>query len=168
MGLFDFLIGLITGGSPIQCPSCGAQGARKTRKGLVICKNPACSYFGRVGKLRQAGTTVPTTGDFRPGNPIAIRYRNFAEQDRTFTTELSSVVRKKNHLVARVAPTGRKITLNRDRIQNLAEVEAAMPPSVAPGQNWPTRIERQILLYHKRHGTTSSRYQQVRAKYPNW
>jgi hypothetical protein len=168
MGLLDFLISLFSGGSGIQCPSCGTQGARKTNDGLVLCKNPQCPYFGRVGKLRQAGTIVPTGGNFHARNPISIRYRNFAGQDRTFSAELSTLIRKNNHLVAEVAPTGGTVTISRDRIQNLAEVEAVMPQRVAPGQDWPTPRERQILGYHKKHGTTSQRYEQVRAKYPDW
>ncbi len=171
MGLFDFLISWFGGGG-IQCPSCGAQGARKTNDGLVHCKNPSCPYFdaslGVTGKLRQAHTTMPTRGDFRPKSPVSIRYRNFAGQDRNFSAERDSIVRKNNHLVAEVSPTGRKITLSRERIQNLTEVENAMPQQVAPGQSWPTPRERQILGYHKKNGTTSARYEQVRAKYPNW
>jgi len=167
MGLLDFLRSLF-GKNRIQCPSCGTQGARKGSDGLILCKNPMCPYFGRVGKLRQAGTIVRTEGSFRPQNPVSIRYRNFAGQDRTFSAELSSLIRKNNHLVAKVAPTGMKLTLSRNRIQNLAEVEAAMPQRVQSGQNWPTPRERQILGYHKKNGTTSPRYEQVRAKYPNW
>ncbi|HVN19185.1 MAG TPA: hypothetical protein VMU05_10445 [Dongiaceae bacterium] len=172
MGLFDFLNSLLGGEKKIQCPSCGAAYARQTKDGLIHCKNPTCPYFDaslrRSGKLRQASTTVPTRGDFRPEHPISIRYRNFAGQERTFSAELGSMVRKNNHLIARVAPIGSKITLSRDRIQNLAEVEAAMPRRVELGQPWPTPRERQILGYHKKHGTTSPRYEQVRAKYPNW
>lgn len=82
--------------------------------------------------------------------------------------ELESVVRKGNHLVGRVAPTGGKIALARDRIQNLGEVEAGLPQRVASGQPWPTPRERQVLGYHKKHGTSSSLFEQTRAKYPNW
>ncbi|MGB2869000.1 MAG: hypothetical protein WBD36_11155 [Bacteroidota bacterium] len=85
---------------------------------------------------RHAGTTVPTQGSFRPVQPITIRYRNFAGQDLTFVAELESVVRKGNHLVGRVAPTGRKIALFRDRIQNLGEVDSQLPQRVASGQPW--------------------------------
>ncbi|HKU25279.1 MAG TPA: hypothetical protein VJQ54_07380 [Candidatus Sulfotelmatobacter sp.] len=172
MGLLDFLIGLFTaGGSKIQCPSCGAQGARKSSDGLIHCGNPTCPYFDpalRRGTRGQAGSSVPTRGDFHPEHPLAIRYRNSAGQERTFTAERDSIVRKQNHLVARVVPTGRKITLSRDRIQNLNEVEASIPQRVAAGQPWPTPRERQILNYHKKHGSTSARYEQVRAKFPNW
>lgn len=111
---------------------------------------------------------MPTRGDFRPEHPVSIRYRNAAGLDRTFSAERDSLIRKGNHLVARVAPTGEKIALLRDRIQNLSEVEAAFPQRVATGQAWPTPRERQILGYHKKNGTTSPRYEQVRAKYPNW
>jgi hypothetical protein len=171
MGLLDFLRSLLFGGEKTQCPSCSTEGALKTSDGLIHCKNPICPYFDptlRQGTLRQSGTTVPTRGDYRPGQPLAIRYRNFAGQDRNFSAERDSVIRKGNHLVARVAPTGQKITLSRDRIQNLSEVEAALPQRIASGQPWPTPRERQILGYHKKHGTTSARYEEVRAKYPNF
>jgi len=111
---------------------------------------------------------VPTEGDFRPEHPVPIRYTNFVGQSRDFSAERDSVVRKRNHIVAQVAPTGRKITLSRHRIQNLGEIEAYLPHKLEPGQNWPTGRERQILNYHKKRGTTSSRYEQVRAKYPGW
>lgn len=103
-----------------------------------------------------------------PGTPSFHSISLLRRQDRDFSAEQGSMVRKNNPLVARVAPTGRKIALSRDRIQNLSEVEAATPQQVAPGQSWPTPQERQILGYHKKHGTTSSRYEEVREKYPNW
>lgn len=170
MGLFDFLRSLFGAGT-IQCPSCATKGARQTSDGLIHCHNPMCPYFDpslRRGTLRQAGTTVPTRGNFRPEHPLTIRYRNFAGQDRSFEAERDSVVRNNNHLTVRVAPKGAKITLARERVQNLAEVEAAMPQRVVSGQPWPTPRERQVLGYHKKHGTTSARYEQARAKYPNW
>jgi hypothetical protein len=172
MGLMEFLIGLFSPGEVLDCPSCGRTGARKTKDGLIHCKNSACPYFDEgllyAGGLRRRLTTVPTKGDFRPEHPISIRYSNYVGQDRDFSAERDSIVRKNNHLVARVTPTGRRITLSRERIQNLGEVEAAMTQQVAPGQPWPTPRERQILGYHKKNGTTSQRYEQVRAKYPNW
>jgi len=170
MGLLEFLRSLFSGGN-IRCPSCGRLGARKGSDELIHCRNPICPNFDprqRRGTLRQSGTTVPTQGDFWPEHLVSIRYRNAAGQDRNFSAERGSIVRKNNHLVARVAPTGERITLSRDRIQNLSEVEAAFPQRVASGQPWPSPRERQILDYHKKNGTTSPRYEQVRAKYPNW
>lgn len=172
MGLLEFLRSLFFGGSKLQCPSCGTIGARRDADGRIHCKNPSCSYFdvelARAGTIRQAKTTIPTQGNFRPADPITIQYKNFAGQERSFVAERESVVRKRNHLVGRVTPTGRKIALSRDRIQNLSEVEARLPQRVAPGQDWPSARERQVLSYHKKHGSTSPLYEKIRAKYPNW
>jgi len=172
MGLLDFLLSLLSGGNKIQCPSCGTQGARKESDGRVLCKNPSCPYFdaslGRSGTLRQAGTRLVTEGNYRPTHPVTIRYQNFQGQDRTFTAEQDSLARKQNHLVAQVAPTGQKIALSRDRIQNLAEVESAFRQRVAPDQSWPTPRERQVLNYHKKNGSTSPLFEKIRGKYPDW
>jgi hypothetical protein len=99
---------------------------------------------------------------------VAIQYRNFQGQDKIFHADARSLHREKNHIVATVAPKGRQITLSRDRIQNLEEVERQMPQRVAQGQNWPTPRERQVLNYHKKHGSTSALYEKIRAKYPTW
>jgi hypothetical protein len=172
MGLLDALMSLFFRGEKIECPHCGTADARKTSDQIIHCKNMSCPNFdsglASGGRLRRRYTAVPTRGDFVPEHPVSIRYVNFVGQDRDFSTERDSLLRKKNHIVAQVAPTGRKITLSRDRIKNLGEVESHMPQRVEPGQNWPTGRERQILNYHKNHGTTSPRYEQVRAKYPNW
>jgi|SRR6185503_4420039 hypothetical protein len=163
MGLLDFLTSLFGGGQRIDCPHCGTAGARKTRDEVIQCKNPSCKFFD-VKHL----PPVPTRGGFVPKQPVFIRYVNFAGQKRDFSAERDSLVRKKNHIVAEVAPTGRKITLSRERIQNLHEVEAYMPKPIDRTGSQPTGRERQILNYHANHGTTSPRYELLRAKYPNW
>ncbi len=173
MGLLDFLINLFSGrNKAIPCPNCGAEGAQRIDESTVQCPNASCPYFdpslGAHGTLHRAGTRVPTRGNFQPARPLSIRYRNFAGQERTFTADADAAVRKRNHIVARVTPTGRKIALSRDRIQNLSEVESALPQQVEAGQPWPTRRERQVLYYHKKHGTTSPLYEKIHAKYPNW
>ena len=170
MGLLDFLWKLLTGGNKMQCPSCGRQGAQKTKDDRILCGNPMCRHFDAslvLGK-RHPKTAIPIAGNYRPEHPIAIRYRNFLGEERVFSAELQSTARKGNHLVAQVAPTGRKISLSRDRILNLREIESALPQRVAPGQAWPTPRERQILGYHKKHGTTSRLFEEIRRKYPNW
>ena len=170
MGLFDFIRRLFSRGEKIDCPNCGTAGAIKTSDELVHCKNQSCENFDAGltygGRFVRRYTAVPTKGDFRPEHPVSIRYVNFVGQSRDFSAERDSLVRKCNHIVAQVAPTGRKIALSRDRIQNLGEIEAYLPHKLEPGQNWPSGRERQILTYHKKHGTTSPRYEQVRAKYP--
>jgi hypothetical protein len=173
MGLLDYLLNLIGfGGNTLQCPSCGAQGAQKTPDGGIRCANPTCACFdasfGRPGTPPQAGTTLRTEGTFIPARPVTIRYRNFAGQERTFLAEMNSMMRKGNHLVGRFAPTGSKMALSRDRIQNLGEVESVLPQRVAPGQPLPTARERQVLGYHKKHGTSSPLFEKTRAKYPDW
>jgi len=142
MGLLDFLKSLLSGGSKLQCPGCGTIGAQQDAQGRIRCKNPSCQYFDASSRARatqpRTGTTVPTQENFRPTDPLTIRYRNFAGQERSFVAERGSLVRKRNHLVGRVAPTGAKIVLSRDRIQNLSEVEARLPQRDAPGQDWPS------------------------------
>src|SRR5215469_11397576 len=159
MGLLDFLKSLFSGGSKLQCPGCGGIGAQQDAQGRIHCKNPSCQYFEVRSAPRAAqprtGTTVPTQGNFRPIDPLTIRYLNFAGQERWFIAERESVVRKGNHLVGKVAPTGAKIALSRERIQNLSDVEARLPRRIAPGQDWPSPHERQVLSYHKKHGTSS-------------
>jgi hypothetical protein len=168
MGLLDFLIALFSGGEKIACPNCGTEAARKARDGTIRCKSQNCPNFDPSFALGRRIAPVPTSGDFRPEHPVSIRYVNFVGQNRNFSAERDSLLRKKNHIVAEVAPTGRKIALSRERIQNLSEIEEHMLQRVEAGQSWPTPRERQILGYHKKHGTTSPRYEQVRAKYPNW
>ena len=159
MGLFDFLFGVK------RCPVCDTKGAKLTDV-QVRCPNPACQYFDP--SLQKGGGSRQMRGDFRPANPFAIRYRNFRGHESEFNAERWALVRKKNHIVAQVAPTGMCISLSRERIQNLFEVEQSMEPPVGQGQDWPTPRERQILGYHKRHGTTSALYEAARAKYPKW
>ena len=179
MGLFDFLSGT-------KCPACGAKGARKT-EARVSCPNRSCSYYdSSLGREAPSAPEIgmdvaqPATGSvsaaaasrrggrFSAQRPLVIRYRNFEGVEKAFTGDAESAVRKKNHIVVRVEPTGQRITLCRDRIQNLGEVEASFPQPVAPGQPWPTARERQVLGYHKKHGSTSPLYEQIRARYPDW
>lgn len=105
--------------------------------------------------------------NYSPSRPIAIRYRNFKGEEKTFTADAESIRRKRNHIVASVAPTGQNISLSRDRIQNLQEVEQALSHQAEAARSIPTKRERQVLGYHKKHGTTSPLYEQIRAKYPN-
>ena len=183
MGFLDFL----KGEKKLQCPNCGADGAKQLKDRTIRCPNRACPNFdaGLAGAATPANWTPAgppaggslsgllsglksKKGGFVPARPIAIRYRNFQNQDKEFIADADATVRKKNHLVATVAPKGTKLELSRDRIQNLSEVENALPQKVESGQPWPSPRERQVLGYHKKHGTSSPLYQKIRAKYPNW
>jgi hypothetical protein len=166
MGLLDFLFG------KTKCPQCGTNGAH-TSDGQIHCPNPSCQYFdgtlrGRRGRFRMVGVRAPRRSDYSPEKPLAIRYRNFQGQHKTFTADRGSLVRRRNHIVARVAPTGEQIALSRDRIQNLSEVEQALPQAAEPLQPRPTKSERQVLAFHQKHKSTSPLYEKIRAKYPDW
>jgi hypothetical protein len=117
-----------------------------------------------------AGRGVPRRSDYSPERPLAIRYCNFQGFEKTFTADKESVRRKGNHINARVAPTGERIALSRDRILNLAEVEQAFPQAdaVEPPKPRPTARERQVLGFHKKYKSTSPLYEKIRAKYPEW
>jgi hypothetical protein len=166
MGFLDFLFGKSKG----VCPACGAKGARPNDL-PVRCPNPSCQYFdptlGGSGVLQKAGTRTTRRSEYSPARPLAIKYRNFKGEDKIFTADAESLNRRKNHIIARVTPTGEHIALSRDRIQNLGEIEQLLPQLQRPA-SMPTRRERQVLGYHKKHGSTSPLYEQIRAKYPNW
>ncbi len=163
MGFLDSLFGK-------ACPRCGTKGAKESG-GVILCPNPACAYFD--GSLSGGGASKFAPPAFSDSNfaavrGVAIRYRTAQGKEKTFDADPFSGVWHKNHLTVKVAPNGIRITLSRDRILNLNEVENAFPARVAPGQEWPSPGERQILNFHKKRGSTSPRYEALRAKYPNW
>ena len=166
MGFLDFLFGK----SKNICPACGTKGARASEV-PIRCPNPSCQqYDATLGGSWAASfrKRFKRVSDYSPTRPLAIRYNNFQGEQKTFTVDGESLLRKKNHIVARVAPTGLKISLSRDRIQNLREVEQALPQQEEPAPTVPTTRERQVLGYHRKNKTTSPLYEQIRAKYPNW
>jgi len=166
MGFLDFLFG------QGKCPRCGTKGARKSQ-GQTRCANPSCPFFdislrSNPKSPRLRGISPVGDGDFLPESPLAIRYRNFQGEEKTFTAERQSLRRKRNHIIARVAPTGACISLSRDRIQNLQEVESVMARTADSLPSGPTARERQVLGFHEKHKSTSPLYEEIRAKYPDW
>ena len=167
MGIFDKLFGGGSkSGSSNQCSNCGAMAT--VSGGRIRCTNPSCPNFDRGQSSTPSTSGRSKGGSFHPRQPITIRYRNFRNEEKTFTSDASTIHRKQNHLSVQVVPSGERIALSRSRILNLPEVEASFPQRVAPDQPWPNPRERQVLNYHKKHGTTSGLYEQIRAKYPNW
>lgn len=155
MGLFDSLFG------KKECPVCHTKGARVSDT-RVRCPNPSCRNFdGTVGRRRRRS-------DYSAENSLTIWYRNFQNQEKAFNAEASTLYRAANHIVAQVAPTGERISLSRDRIQNLEEVERAVREKAESAPTGPTARERQVLNYHKKHKTTSPLYEKIREKYPDW
>ena len=165
MVFFDFLSG------KKKCPQCGTRGAKEI-KHRIHCPNPSCAYFSKLVGQTDAGPTwttmTPSPPDHVPAGSVAVQYRNFRGLDKTFVAEIASARRSRNHIIVKVAPNGARIALSRGRIGNMQEVEAALPPGPAPGQEPPTSRERQVLSYHKNRGTTSALYRSLRAKFPNW
>ena len=186
MGFFKSLKDILSGEN---CPACGTPGARRSGS-EIRCLNPVCQYFnpsfapsatppqppqqtqptqqGRPSGWSSSPGPTPAGSVSAPAGSVVIQYRNFQGQEKTFHAEKSSLHRNKNHIVAKVAPKGQQITLSRDRIQNLQEVERQMPQRIEPGQEWPNKRERQVLNYHKKYKSTSPLYEKIRVKYPNW
>ena len=164
MGFLDFL----TGKNEPQCPACGTKGIRQIGA-QIQCPNPSCQYFAGSSSnaQNQPSASKPVKGNFTAAHPVTIRYKNFRGEDQTFIAEADSLRKKKNHIVAVVQPTGKKIVLARNRVQNLSELNIAFTEKEQRNP-LPTAKERKVLGYHKKYGTTSPLYEQIRAKYPNW
>ena len=163
------------------CPFCGTEGARKSQD-RIHCSKPGCIYYHAAP---EAGTTTPafvapspriqdSRSDWNSGGSadrqscLAIQYVNFRKETRTFQVESASIRRRNNHILARERRSGRQITLCRDRIQNMAEVDALLPARDRSGAPRPNSRERQVLGYHSKHKTTSPLYEKIKARYPDW
>jgi len=170
MGFLRSLFGGLLGKE--KCRICGTPGARVSGS-QTRCLNPQCPNFdpalgGRAPRPLQPQAPPSWRRGQAPQRPLTIRYRNFQGQEKMFSADADSLRRRRNHVSVLVAPSGQRITLSRDRILNLQEVESSLPARLAPDQPYPSRIERQVLGYHKRNNTTSPLYEKIRAKYPNW
>ena len=154
------------------CPACGHGGARASLGGAA-CLNPACKHYSsayedecRRRAMEAAGKgrerPIPD-GDFDPGpQPVEIRYRNQHGVTRTFTGQRASLRPAGAHISVLLAPTGRRVAFARKRILNLPEVEAAL------GENPVWKLsprERQVVLYHRKRGSTSPLYESIRQKH---
>src|SRR2546421_13085735 len=169
MGFLDSLLG------KNKCPNCGTPGAQISGS-EVRCLNPLCTYFmfaqGRSETPRPVTSSPqsPQPSSAMPSQPITIQYVNFQGQQKNFVADASTLKRSREHILAKVAPKGQQIALARRRIQNLHEVEQALPQGHRgdSGDSYPNARERQVLSYHKKHKSTSPLFEKIRAKYPNW
>jgi hypothetical protein len=106
----------------------------------------------------------PLSGNYSPGlGSLEIRYKNFVGEDKTFIGDYRSAYIRGRHVVIRVAPTGKRISLNLEAIQNREEVESRVAGNPRPNPN-----ERRILHYHLKRGTSSPLFEQLRQKYPDY
>jgi hypothetical protein len=94
-------------------------------------------------------------------NAIHVHYVNFEGEQRTFVGDRRTLKRRNAHFSLRVGPSGTRIALKADRIQNCDEVEQATPDE-------PNSQEKRVLSLHRRRGTTSSQFQTLKARYPEW
>lgn len=184
MGFLGSLFNKITGG--VKCPACGMPGAQQQEGGRIQCLNPMCQNFdparGKQAAPPPQPPVPPRTPTSTPQSPVApqgfssrpaggtvnIWYRNYKGESKNFVAEAGSLKRKHNHISAKVGPKGRVITLSRDRIQNMHDIDPLLPARDRSDAPQPNGRERQVLNYHKKYGTTSPLYEKIKAKYPNW
>ena len=155
-----------------KCPVCGTWGAKKSLF-KVKCVNPSCRKYDSdyagvfqqnriVGKL--ASEVFHLSGKVSPEEySLRIRYKNFRGDEMIYSAAPSTGYTKNEYLVIRVAPSGQRITFRLSAIQNRGEVESQLPAGPLPNP-----VERRILNYHLRKGTTSPRLKQIREKYPDY
>ena len=163
MGLFHKLFGL-----PTKCPACGHDGARESFSGTQ-CVSPECIHYdGAYAQEAVRGGIVhwsvlpPVTFD----SPIDVEYVNAQDEPKTFTADRTSFRVRGRHLSARVAPSGRRISLLLDRIQNLDQLRPAIPS--ADGTDGPTPHEAYVINFHRRRHTTSTLHESLCARYPDF
>ncbi len=99
---------------------------------------------------------------FDPGNyAISVEYENFRGEQKTFLGDWRSLRTRRHHISLSVAPTGQRIALSQDRIQNLAEVTTAVA-------RLPTAQQRRMMAFHKNRGSTSPLYESLLESFPEW
>ena len=144
MGLFD-LLRMLFNSSPAE--EVGSSPAEEVGSG---------ADSGRAH--RAPHNPVP----FDPDNyAISVEYENFRGEQKTFLGDWRSLRTRRRHISLSVAPTGQRITLSQDRIQNLAEVATAVA-------RLPTGQQRRVMAFHKNRGTTSPLYESLLDSFPEW
>jgi hypothetical protein len=157
------------GKKTLVCPECRSKGAVKTFASLK-CPNRGCRHYDSATAWRPEPTAPADArpgarhaGSFDPGpNTVVIRYRNYRGDDTEYIADRATIRLRREHLTARVAPTGKRIALAKKFIRNLAELP--LPPASAE----PRGVERQILCFHLRRGSTSPRFEELKRKYPGF
>ncbi len=158
----------------VKCPECGTWGAKKSFW-KVKCINSGCSkynseYATAYRQCRIEGKPASEVFEYLKGKAdpndysLQIRYQNFRGDDIIYSADPSTVYRKGEYVIARLAPTGRNVTFKLSRIQNRSDVEALVKDSLPR----PSGNERRVLRFHMRRGSSSATYEKLREKYPNF
>ncbi len=173
------LLGLLFGRS-IDCPACRTPGARQGIFSGLKCPSESCMYYDfsldksagmddgfsdRSSPSRRPSsaksTAMPPLELEQGPHTIRVSYVNFEGEHKTFVGDRRTLRKRNAHYSLRVGPSSRRIALKAERIQNRAEVEQATPAE-------PNTNEKRVLTRHRTRGTTSSQYQQLQQKYPEW
>ncbi len=157
----------------VKCPECGTWGAKKSLW-KVKCVNPSCEkydseYAEAFRRSRVTGKTASEVFPYLKGKAdpndysLRIRYQNFRGNEIIYSADPRTAYKGKEHIVVRLAPTGKRVAFKLDRIQNRSDVESVLSDNPEPSGN-----ERRILRYHIRHGSWSPAFEKLRLKYQNY
>ncbi len=120
--------------------------------------------WGKKKEPKYVPPKAPLSGNYRVGDgAIEIRYRNFRGENKTFTGDYRTAYIRGRHVVIRVEPSGKRISLKLSAIENRDEIEQRAGENPRPEPN-----ERRVLHYHLKNGTTSELFERIRRKYPNY
>ena len=121
-------------GRPADCPMCGTPGAKVGFFSDPKCVNFACRFYDAAQVEERETQRMPAPRQIRPPTPpaeflrlITFEYVNFRREVKTFTGDPTSIRARGTRLSVRVAPTGLRINLGRDRITNLDAIKSALP-----------------------------------------
>ena len=154
-----------------HCPKCGTPNAQRWLW-KVRCPRYGCPHYDPEITGQRTDTPPPAplstsshdappppqrtlTGTFNPAeNAIQISYTNYLGLEKTFTGDRATLRKRGRHISLRLVPTGQRCTFLISRLKNASELE-----SLCLKEKQLTPVERQILGYHSKHGTTSPRHQ---------
>ncbi|MAV36851.1 MAG: hypothetical protein CMJ59_15490 [Planctomycetaceae bacterium] len=155
MGLFD-LLRMLFNPSP---PGDAGSGADSGRTSQAPRKPGHINPFTGEWIERQP---VSPAEPFDPADyAISVEYQNFRGEQKTFLGDWRTLRPRGHHISLQVGPTGQRITLSQDRIQNLPEVAAAVG-------RLPTGQQRRVMAFHKNRGSTSPVYEKLLESFPEW
>lgn len=145
----------------IKCPRCNTPGATKFLW-IVKCPNSRCRHYDSAVAAVASKKSKTPTGSFSPGaNTIQVSYQNHAGEHRTYIGDRTTIRKRRNHLTIVLAPAGRRCSFEISRISNMATLAPFLPPESSLNL---TAVDRQVIGYHQRHGSTSPRLEEIKSK----